>query len=103
MALWNQNTGPRLLAQFDRGSREWVALPRCGMYSLGDPAVGLTSSAEAGGRFRLQYNRELSSSNWTSLNNAVTATGATLNSTNSATSSSRRFHPVMLLQGRSSG
>ena len=54
--------------------------------------MSLTSSTEAGGRYQLQYNSDLGSSNWTSLSNSVTAAGATLNATDSVTHALQRFY-----------
>jgi hypothetical protein len=45
----------------------------------------------------LQYNSDLSASNWTNLTNAVTAAGATLSVTDSVTNASRRFYRLVLL------
>jgi uncharacterized repeat protein (TIGR03803 family) len=60
--------------------------------------LGLTWSTEVGGTYQLQYNSDLSSSNWSNLGNAVTATGATLSATDFVTNGPRRFYRVVLLQ-----
>ncbi|MCX6922590.1 MAG: hypothetical protein NT154_05150 [Verrucomicrobia bacterium] len=65
--------------------------------TLTNGTLSLTWSTEAGGRYQLQYNSDLSSSNWTSLNSPVTAAGATLIATDSITSAPRRFYRVVLL------
>jgi len=66
--------------------------------TLTNGKLSLTWSTEAGGRYQLQYNSNLSSSNWTSLGSTVTATGATLNATDSVTNGPQRFYRVMLSQ-----
>jgi uncharacterized repeat protein (TIGR03803 family) len=65
--------------------------------TLTNRTVSLTWGTEAGGRYQLQYNSDLSSSNWTSLGSAITATGATLSTTDSATNGPRRFYRLVLL------
>jgi hypothetical protein len=45
----------------------------------------------------LQYNSDLSSSNWINLGNPFTATGATLNTTDSLTNAPQQFYRVVLL------
>jgi hypothetical protein len=45
---------------------------------------------------QLQCNSDLSSSNWTCLDSAVTATGATLSATDSLTNGPRRFYRLVL-------
>jgi hypothetical protein len=47
--------------------------------------------------YQLQYNSDLSSSNWTNLGSAVTATGGTLSAIGSVTNGPRRFYRVVLL------
>jgi hypothetical protein len=59
--------------------------------------VSLTSSTEAGGKYQLQDNSDLSSSNWTKLSNTVTTAGATLSATDSVTNAPQRFYRVVLL------
>ena len=65
--------------------------------TLTNSILNLTWSTEAGGRNQLQYNSDLSSSNWNSLSNAVTAAGATLSATDSVTNAPWRFYRVVLL------
>jgi uncharacterized repeat protein (TIGR03803 family) len=65
--------------------------------TLTNDTLSLTWGTEAGGRYQLQYNSDLSSSNWTSLGSAITATGATLNVTDSVTNSPRRVYRLELL------
>ena len=50
----------------------------------------------AEGRYQLQYNSDLSSSNWIKLGSAVTATGATLSTTDSITNGPKRFYRLVL-------
>jgi uncharacterized repeat protein (TIGR03803 family) len=64
--------------------------------TLTNGTLSLTWSTEAGGTYQLQYNSDLSSSNWASLGSAVTATGATLRATDSVTNRPQRFYRVML-------
>ena len=57
----------------------------------------LTWSTEAGGRYQLQWNSDLSSSNWTNLRGPLTAAGATLITTDSVTNAPQRFYRLVLL------
>jgi uncharacterized repeat protein (TIGR03803 family) len=59
--------------------------------------LSLTWTTEAGGMYQLQYNSNLSSSNWINLGSLFTATGATLNTTDSVTNGPQRFYRVVLL------
>ena len=63
---------------------------------LTNSKLSLTWSAEDGGTYQLQYNSDLSSSNWTNLNSPLTATGATLNTTDSITNGPQRFYRLVL-------
>jgi hypothetical protein len=65
--------------------------------TLSNGTLSLTWSAEAGGMYQLQYNSNLSSSNWINLGSLFTATGATLNTTDSVTNGPQRFYRVVLL------
>jgi uncharacterized repeat protein (TIGR03803 family) len=65
--------------------------------TLTNSTLSLTWSTEAGGGYQLQYNSDLSSGNWTNLGSPFTATGATLNATNSVTTSPQRFYRLVLL------
>ncbi len=51
-----------------------------------------------GGTYQLQCNSDLSSSNWDNLNSPVTATGATLSTTDSLTNGPERFYRLLLAQ-----
>ncbi len=64
--------------------------------SLTNGTLGLTWSTEVGGTYQLQYTSDLSSSNWTNLGSAATATGATLSATDSVTNGPPRFYRVVL-------
>jgi len=46
--------------------------------------------------YQLQYSSDLSSSNWTNLGSAVTATGATFSTTDSITNAPQRFYRLVL-------
>ena len=58
--------------------------------------LSLTWSTEAGGTYQLQYNSDLSSSNWINLTNTVTSNGATLNTADSITNAPQRFCRLVL-------
>jgi uncharacterized repeat protein (TIGR03803 family) len=58
--------------------------------------LGLTWSTEAGGTYQLQYNSDLSSSNWSNLGSAYTATGATLSTMDTLTNGRQRFYRLVL-------
>jgi uncharacterized repeat protein (TIGR03803 family) len=60
-------------------------------------ALTLTWSAEAGAKYQLQANSDLSSSNWTSLGSPVTAMGTTLQRQDSITNAAQRFYRLMLV------
>jgi hypothetical protein len=60
--------------------------------------VGLIWSTVAGWKYQVQYNSDLSSSNWINLSSPATATGTTLNTTDSITNSPQRFYRVMISQ-----
>ena len=64
--------------------------------TLTNSTLSLTWSTEAGGRYQVQYNSDLSSSNWINLSNAVIAAGATLSVTDSVTNAPRRFYRAVL-------
>jgi hypothetical protein len=59
-------------------------------------ALSLTWSTEAGGTYQLQYNSDLSSSNWTSLGRPFTAIGATLSTTDIVTNGPQQFYRLAL-------
>jgi uncharacterized repeat protein (TIGR03803 family) len=60
--------------------------------------LSLTWSTEAAGTYQLQYNSDLSSSQWTNLGSATPATGAMLNLTDYVTNGPQRFYRVKRLQ-----
>jgi uncharacterized repeat protein (TIGR03803 family) len=64
---------------------------------LSTNVLTLTWSTEAGTRYQLQANSDLSTSNWTNLG-LITATGATLQSQDSITNAAQRFYRLMLAQ-----
>jgi streptogramin lyase len=59
--------------------------------------ITFTWSATAGRRYQLQYNPELSSTNWINLGNTVTATNATMSSSDALRADKQRFYRVVLL------
>jgi hypothetical protein len=71
-------------------------LPEFQAVTLTSTTLSLTWSTEAGGTYQLQYTSDLSSSNWTDLGSPVTATGATLNTTDSVTNGPQRFYRLVL-------
>jgi uncharacterized repeat protein (TIGR03803 family) len=73
-------------------------VPEFQAVTLTNSTLSLTWSTEAGGRYQLQYNSDLSSSNWISLGSAFTATGATLSTTDSVTNAQQRFYRLVLSQ-----
>jgi uncharacterized repeat protein (TIGR03803 family) len=64
--------------------------------TLTNGTLSLTWSTEAGGTYQLQYTSDLSSSNWANLNSPITATGATLSTTDSVTNGPQRFYRLVL-------
>jgi uncharacterized repeat protein (TIGR03803 family) len=72
-------------------------LPEFQTVTLTNNTVSLSWYAEYGGLYQLQYVPDLSSSNWTDLGSPITATGATLNTTDSITNGPQRFYRLVLL------
>jgi len=64
--------------------------------TLTNNTLSLTWSTEAGAIYQLQYNSDLSSSNWSNLGSTFTGTGATLNSTDFLTNGPQRFYRLVL-------
>jgi hypothetical protein len=58
--------------------------------------LNLTWSTEAGGAYQLQQNSDLSSTNWINLGSPITATGATLSTTDIITNGPERFYRLVL-------
>jgi uncharacterized repeat protein (TIGR03803 family) len=71
-------------------------VPEFQAVTLTNNILNLTWSTEAGGTYQLQYNSDLSSSNWTNLGSPATATGATLSTTDSVTNGPQRFYRLVL-------
>jgi hypothetical protein len=65
--------------------------------TLTNSTLSLTWSTEAGARYQLQCNSDLSSSNWTNLNSPFTGTGGTFSATDSATNGRQRFYRLVLV------
>jgi hypothetical protein len=65
--------------------------------TLSGGTVFLTWSSQAGSKYQLQFIPDLGSTNWTSLGNAVTATGTTTSATDSIANGPRRIYRVALL------
>ena len=72
-------------------------VPEFQAVTLTNNLLNLTWSTEAGGTYQLQYTSDLSSGNWTNLGSAVTASGATLSTTDSLTNGPQRFYRLVLL------
>jgi uncharacterized repeat protein (TIGR03803 family) len=72
-------------------------VPESQAVTLTNNTLSLTWSTEAGGTYQLQYNSDLNSSNWNNLNSPVTATGATLSTTDSVTNCPQRFYRLLLV------
>jgi uncharacterized repeat protein (TIGR03803 family) len=66
--------------------------------TLTNSTLSLTWSTEAGGTYQLQYNSDLSSTNWINLGSPFTATGATLSTADSVTNGPQRFYRLVLLR-----
>jgi uncharacterized repeat protein (TIGR03803 family) len=71
-------------------------VPEFQVVTLTNSTLSLTWSTEAGGTYQLQWNSDLSSSNWTDLRGPVTAAGAALSVIDSVTSAPRRFYRLVL-------
>jgi uncharacterized repeat protein (TIGR03803 family) len=71
-------------------------VPEVQVAALTNNTLSLTWSTEAGGTYQLQYNSDLSSSNWSNLGSAVTATGTTLSATDFLTNGPQRFYRLVL-------
>jgi hypothetical protein len=64
--------------------------------NLTNNTLNLTWSTETGGTYQLQYTSDLNSSNWISLNSPITATGATLLTTDIVTNAPQRFYRLAI-------
>ena len=71
-------------------------VPEFQAVTLTNNTLNLTWSTETGARYQLQYTSDLSSSNWINLSSPVTATGATLSTTDSLTNGPQRFYRLVL-------
>jgi hypothetical protein len=71
-------------------------LPEFQHVTLTNNTLSLSWSTEAGEEYQLQYNSDFSSTNWTSLGNQITATAATLSTTDSITNGPQRFYRLLL-------
>jgi uncharacterized repeat protein (TIGR03803 family) len=65
--------------------------------TLAKGALNLTWNTKVGASYQLQYNSDLSSTNWINMGGVLTATGATLSRTDSSTNA-QRFYRVVLSQ-----
>jgi hypothetical protein len=64
--------------------------------TLTNNTLSLAWSTAAGRTCQMQYNSDLSSSNWINLHSPVPATGATLSTTDSLTNGPQRFYRLVL-------
>jgi uncharacterized repeat protein (TIGR03803 family) len=71
-------------------------VPQFRAVTVANGKLNLTWSTERGAVYQLQCNSDLSSTNWTNLGNAFTATGATLSTTDIITNGSERFYRLVL-------
>ncbi len=72
-------------------------MPELQAVTVAHGKLSLAWSAEAEARYQLQYTSDLSSSNWINLTNTVTATGATLSTTDIVTNEAQRFYRLALV------
>jgi uncharacterized repeat protein (TIGR03803 family) len=72
-------------------------VPKFQALKLANDTLNLSWPTEPGTTYQLQYNSDLSSSNWVNLGSAVTAAGATLSTTDSITNGPRRFYRLVFL------
>jgi len=73
-----------------------AVVPEFQAVTLTGATLNLTWSTEPGWTYQLQYTSDLSSSNWSNLSSAITATGPTLNTTDSLTNGTQRFYRLVL-------
>jgi len=71
-------------------------VPEFQAVTLTNGTLSLTWSTEAGATYQLQYNSELNSTNWINLNSPITATGASLTTTDSVTNAPQRFYRLAI-------
>jgi hypothetical protein len=71
-------------------------VPEFQAVTLTNGILRLSWSTEAGASYQLQYNSDLSPSNWVNLNSPFTANGASLSTTDSITNGSQRFYRLVL-------
>jgi uncharacterized repeat protein (TIGR03803 family) len=71
-------------------------MPEFQAVTLTNKTLILTFSTEAGGMYQLQYNSDLTSTDWTNLGSPIPATGATLTATDSLTTTPQRFYRLVL-------
>jgi hypothetical protein len=74
------------------------AAPAFQAVPLTNSMLSLIWSTEVGGTYQLQYNSDLSSSNWANIGSAIAADGTTLSALDSVPNGPRRFYRVVLLQ-----
>jgi hypothetical protein len=72
--------------------------PEVQAITLTNGTLNLTGSTAASGTYQLQYDADLGSSHWTNLGSPITATAATLSTTDSVTNGPQRFYRLMLSQ-----
>jgi uncharacterized repeat protein (TIGR03803 family) len=71
-------------------------VPEFQAVTLTNATLSLTFNTEAGGMYQLQYNADLTSTNWTNLGNPIPATASTLTATDTLTHGPQRFYRLVL-------
>ena len=71
-------------------------VPEFQAVTLANGTLNLTWSTEAGGTYQLQYNSDLTSTNWINLGNPIPATASTLTATDALTNGPQRFYRLVL-------
>jgi uncharacterized repeat protein (TIGR03803 family) len=71
-------------------------VPEFQAVTMTNGTLSLTWSTEAGGMYQLQYNSDLTSTNWTNLGNPIPATSSTLAATDPLTNGPQRFYRLVL-------
>ena len=70
-------------------------VPEFQALTVANGTLNLTWSTEAGGTYQLQYNSDLTSTNWINLGNPIPATASTLTATDALTNGPQRFYRLM--------
>jgi sugar lactone lactonase YvrE len=76
--------------------RKGVPLPEFQSVTHTHAGIEFTWSATVGQRLQLQYNSDLTSTNWTNLGNTMTATNGTMSSSDTLGTDTTRFYRIIL-------